>query len=338
MKRRVRLSALGLLLTAVAGAAPGTEPTEAEANAVRPPEPAAAAAEAPPLPRSAPTEVERLLGDLDREEHALKKQLDELVARANEVDARTLVRGRSYARMARAGLMPIGSGFDGLVDHATRLERLRRALSRDLELKEQLMRQRVKVGKRIDELRTRRGPLEVQAQAMAEASAALLAEQDRKLAFERAFGGLGGPSAHTAVYGSGVGPADPSELGRGFASMKGRLPFPITGRSEIRSAHRADGPGLEMRAPRGTPVRAVYPGRVSFADRYSDYGLTVIVEHGDRHYTVSANLEDLAVRVGDDVSTGSRIASVGSSGDVTLLYFEIRVGTDPVDPAEWFGI
>jgi septal ring factor EnvC (AmiA/AmiB activator) len=173
---------------------------------------------------------------------------------------------------------------------------------------------------------------------MAQANQALLAEQDRRLAFERAFGGLGGPHGHTAVYGGGVGPADPSELGRGFGSMKGRLPFPITGRSEIRSAHRADGPGLEMRAPRGTAVRAVYPGRVAFADRYSDYGLTVILEHGDRHYTVSAHLEDLAVRVGEDVTTGARIASVGTYGDTALLYFEIRVGTDPVDPAEWFGI
>ncbi len=331
MQGRLRFGVLGLLLSAAAGASPGTEPAAGDV-----PEPTATAtAPEPAAAPRAPTEVERMLADIEREERELKKQLDALVAEAARVDSRMLVRGRTYARMARAGLMPIGSGFDGLVDHATRLERLRRALSRDLELKEQLTRQRVKVGKRIDELRTRRGPLEVQAQAMAQANTALLAEQDRKLAFERAFGGMGGPSAHTTVYGAGVGPGDPSELSRGFASMKGRLPFPITGRSEIRSAHRADGPGLEMRAPRGTPVRAVYPGRVAFADRYSDYGLTVILEHGDRHYTVSANLEDLAVRVGDDVSTGSRIASVDTSG---TFYFEIRVGTDPVDPAEWFGI
>jgi murein hydrolase activator len=327
MTRRARLAALALLSTAIAGAEPGAEPAPGGVTPVAATEPA-----------RAPSNVERLLGELDREERSLKKQLDELVAESASVDARTLARGRAYARLARAGLMPIGSGFQSLVDHATRLERTRRALSRDLELKEQLVRRRVAIGKRIDELRTRRGPLEVQAQAMAQANQALLAEQDRRLAFERAFGGLGGPPGHTAVYGAGVGPADPSELSRGFASMKGRLPFPITGRSEIRSAHRADGPGLEMRAPRGTAVRAVYAGRVAFADRYSDYGLTVILEHGDRHYTVSAHLEDLAVRVGDDVSTGARIASVGSSGDTTLLYFEIRVGTDPVDPAEWFGI
>jgi murein hydrolase activator len=338
MRALGRLGALCLLLTAAAGATPGMDEEPATAAA---PAPAPVAAQPTPpaaIDARAPTEAERLLVELDREERGLKKQLDELVREADRVKARTVARGRRYARLARAGLMPIGSGFDGLVDHATRLERLRRALARDLELEQQIGRRRIAIGKRIDELAARRGPLEAQQQALAQANTALLAEQDRKLAFERAFGGLGGPSGHTAVYGAGVGPADPSELSSGFASMKGRLPFPITGRSEIRSAHRADGPGLEMRAPRGTPVRAVYPGRVSFADRYSDYGLTVIIEHGDRHYTVSANLEDLSVRVGDDVSAGSRIATLGDSGTGTMLYFEIRVGTDPVDPAEWFGI
>ena len=122
--------------------------------------------------------------------------------------------------------------------------------------------------------------------------------------------------------------------------MKGRLPFPITGRSEIHSARRpgADGPGLEMRAPRGTPVRAVYPGRVAFADSYAAYGKTIIVEHGDRHYTVSANLDEIAVKAGEDVTTGARIGSVGDTGQGSMLYFEIRVGTETVDPAEWFGI
>ncbi len=78
--------------------------------------------------------------------------------------------------------------------------------------------------------------------------------------------------------------------------MKGRLPFPLPGRAEIRSARRpgADGPGLEMRVPRGSPVRAVYAGRVAFADSYAAYGKTIILDHGNSYYTVSANLEDIA--------------------------------------------
>jgi septal ring factor EnvC (AmiA/AmiB activator) len=174
---------------------------------------------------------------------------------------------------------------------------------------------------------------------MAQARTALLAASDRALAFQRAFESSG-PAQHTAVYGAGVGPSDPSELGTGFAAMKGRLPFPLPGRAEIRSARRsgADGPGLEMRVPRGSPVRAVYAGRVAFADTYAAYGKTVILDHGNSYYTVSANLEDVLVKAGDEVTAGTRIASVGDMGQGAMLYFEIRVGTDTVDPAEWFGI
>ncbi|MGC4091723.1 MAG: M23 family metallopeptidase [Polyangiaceae bacterium] len=93
-----------------------------------------------------------------------------------------------------------------------------------------------------------------------------------------------------------------------------------------------------MRAPLGTPVRAVYPGRVAFADSYAEYGKTVIVDHGNRHYTVSANLGSIDVAVGDEVRLNTRLGDVGDSGKGSLLFFEIRVGTDSVDPAEWFGI
>jgi septal ring factor EnvC (AmiA/AmiB activator) len=163
--------------------------------------------------------------------------------------------------------------------------------------------------------------------------------QDRALAFERAFQSTGSDN-HTAVYGAAMGPTDAVELKSGFRGMKGRLPFPMSGRSEIRSSRRAssDGPGLEMRAPLGSPVHAVFAGRVAFADEYADYGKTVIVDHGERHYTVSANLREIVVAVGDDVSAGMRLGTVGDSGSGAGLYFEVRVGTETADPAEWFGL
>jgi septal ring factor EnvC (AmiA/AmiB activator) len=195
----------------------------------------------------------------------------------------------------------------------------------------------LELGRRLAELGARRGPLEAEMQAVSRSRAALLAEQDRELAFRRAFM-ASSASDHTAIYGGGVGPREAPSAG--FAALRGRLPFPLQGRTEIRSARRrgADGPGLEMRAPRGTPVRAVYPGRVAFADEYADYGRTVIVEHGDGYYTVNANLEQLAVHTGDEVDAGTRLGTVGDTGSGALLYFEVRVGEATADPAEWFGI
>jgi murein DD-endopeptidase MepM/ murein hydrolase activator NlpD len=93
-----------------------------------------------------------------------------------------------------------------------------------------------------------------------------------------------------------------------------------------------------MSAPRGTPVRAVYPGRIAFADLYADYGKTIIVDHGDQHYSVSANLDEISVRVGDDVTSGTRLGSVGDTGRGPMLYFEMRVGSENVEASDWFGI
>ncbi len=90
-----------------------------------------------------------------------------------------------------------------------------------------------------------------------------------------------------------------------------------------------------MTAPRGSVVRAVYAGRVAFSDSYAEYGNTVIVEHGSSYYTVSASLGEIAVAVGDDVAAGTRLGTVGRDG---ALYIEVRVGTETVDPAEWFGL
>jgi len=225
------------------------------------------------------------------------------------------------------------------VDHATALERLRRAVVRSLAQQRSLEQRRAALGRDLEALRNQRAQLDTQRQALSHASTALAAAQDRALAFERAFSSSG-PSSHTAVYGAGVGPTDPSDLAAGFAAMKGRLPFPLPGRTEVIPARRpgSDGPGLEMRAPAGSPVRAVYSGRVAFSDEYAAYGKTVIIDHGDRYYTVTGNLQELGVSAGEDVVAGARIATVGGVGQNAGVYFEIRLGVETIEPGEWFGI
>ncbi len=328
----MKRAALSIILfgASIAAALPGVDPTDD----TPPPAPVAS------LP-SPVSEVDRAIDEIDRHERELKKELGQLGRESEGAHVRTIARGRAYVRMARAGLLPVGSGFEALVDHAAKVERTRRALGRDLESERRIAERRIAIGKQLEKLKVKRGPLEVQQRALASARDALLEAQDRALAFQRAFesNGVGAP---TAVYGAGagVGPADPADLASGFGSMKGRLPFPIPGRAELKSARRpgSDGPGIEMRAPRGTPVRSVYPGRVAFADDYSGYGKTVILDHGERYYSVSANLAEIAVKVGDDVTTGARLGSVGDMGQGALLYFELRKSTEALDPAEWFGI
>jgi len=294
-----------------------------------------------PAPSAVPTaarDLEQLLGNLRREEQAVAQRFDALGKQAEQAGLRALARGRAYTRLSRAGLLPVGGGFKELIAHATRVERLRSGLVRDLATQKSAIAERAQLSRKLEELRARLAPLEQERNAVARAENALLSAADRERAFERAFQGAGS-SSHTAVYGA-LGPSDPLEVRQGFAGAKGRLPFPIAGRAEIHNARRggSDGSGLEMRAPLGTSVRAVHPGRVAFADVYSDYGKTVILDHGGRYYTVSANLGSIDVAVGDDVQTNARIGSVGDAGRGALVYFEIRVGTETADPSEWFGI
>lgn len=287
-------------------------------------------------------DFEALLAQLNREEKATEKALNDLAAEAESARRRTIARGRVYVRKSRAGLLPVGGGFDELVNHASRLERLRRALERDVAAEKALTRKRSKLSKRLADLRARKGPLEAQARVTSQQRAALLAQQDRAAAFERAFSNSVGSWDNTAIYGADPGSAPgagPSVEAAAFGAMKGRLPFPLPGRANVRKASRGGGgPGLEMTAPKGAPVRAVYKGRVAFADEYPDYGRTVILEHGGGYYTVSAGLDTYAVKVGDDVSSGDRLGTVGDDGRGSMLYFEVREGSDPLQPSEWFGL
>lgn len=288
-------------------------------------------------PSGANIDVERDLDELERREAAVKQELAALARDSEVLRARTLARGRAYSRLARAGLLPVGGGFDAFVEHAARLERLHRSLARDLERERQTLERRTALAKQLDDIGVRRAPLAAQQRTLAQAQTALLAARDREQAFERAFMSATFDD-HTAVY--GAAPSGLAQPASGFASLKGSLPFPLSGRSEIRSARRASsaGPGLEMRAPPGSVVRAVFPGRVAFADSYADYGRTVILDHGGGYYTVSANLGELEVAVGDEVKGGARLATLSAGSAGSKLYFELRIGQETADPAEWFGI
>jgi septal ring factor EnvC (AmiA/AmiB activator) len=277
----------------------------------------------------------RLVQGVERDERSLRKRLEELEKEASMVDARTLARGRAYVRLARVGLLPVGEGFDALADHAARLERLRHGLQRDLALAKRIARERVALGKKIDEIDARRDTLDAERQVLEQAETALRSAEDRDLAFQQAFESPG----HTAVYGAGIGPSDPSAALAGFAAQKGTLPFPIAGRTTIRLARRpsSDGVGLELRASGESPVRSIFMGRVAFADDYPEYGKTVIIDHGRRYYTLSSNLGSIDVKVGDEVGTGERLGALGSEKSAAL-YFEIRINKTTVDPGEWFGI
>jgi septal ring factor EnvC (AmiA/AmiB activator) len=128
-----------------------------------------------------------------------------------------------------------------------------------------------------------------------------------------------------------------------FRDLKGRLTWPLAGQpvhrfGEPRAGGAIQWNGVVLAAPRGREVRAVYHGRVVFADWLDGLGLLVIVDHGEGYLTLYGYNETTLKSAGDWVAPGDVIATVGDSGGQprTSLYFEIREGTKPVDPRSWF--
>jgi septal ring factor EnvC (AmiA/AmiB activator) len=77
---------------------------------------------------------------------------------------------------------------------------------------------------------------------------------------------------------------------------------------------------------------------VAFADRYGPYGRIIIIDHGEHYYSVSGNLASADVKVGDELSAGERLGTVGDDGQGAMLYFEIRHGTETIAPGPWLGL
>ena len=134
----------------------------------------------------------------------------------------------------------------------------------------------------------------------------------------------------------------PSDANGAFGAWRGRLAWPVGGHLAARFGQvRAGGlkwDGMLIDTERGADVRAVYRGRVIYADWLPGLGLLTIVDHGDGYLSLYGHNDRLYKAVGDTVAAGEVIAASGDSGGSSRpqLYFEIRKGSRPVDPGPWF--
>lgn len=96
--------------------------------------------------------------------------------------------------------------------------------------------------------------------------------------------------------------------------------------------------GINIAAPRGTPVLAAENGVVVYAgNELRGFGNLVLIKHAGGWVSAYAHNQDLTVERGDKVRKGQRIARVGSSGGVTSpqLHFELRKGKRARDPRKY---
>jgi septal ring factor EnvC (AmiA/AmiB activator) len=134
----------------------------------------------------------------------------------------------------------------------------------------------------------------------------------------------------------------PTDSKDAFAKLRGKLAWPAAGKLIASFGQtRAGGvkwDGVLLSGPQGTAVHAVYHGRVVYADWLSGLGLLTIIDHGDGYLSLYGHNERLYKEVGERVTAGDTIATVGDSGgrSTPALYFEIRRAGKPVDPRPWF--
>lgn len=93
-------------------------------------------------------------------------------------------------------------------------------------------------------------------------------------------------------------------------------------------------PGLDFRGPKGAPIYAAAPGRVSFVGVRPGYGNCVEIDHGNGLVTRYAHMSGFRTRVGKRVNPGEVIGLIGSTGRSTgpHLHFEVRINDRPVNP------
>ncbi len=276
---------------------------------------------------SSESEVVRLSNELTR----IDTDASMLTPERAALRARARQQARWLYHLAQGDALAVRGGPEMLLDHVARAGRVRRVFHATLKAME-------RTDQRAADLELDRGRITRLLEVAQEQRTRAESEQRAQAALG-VYGALppGTPPPSITVYGGAASFTPGVER---FAESAGRLLFPVAGRAEVRRAFRegAEGPGIEISVALGTPARAVFPGRVAFADRYGAYGMIVIVDHGDHYYSVCANLARIDVRVGQELSTGDLVGSAGDDGRGPMVYFEVRHAGETVDPVPWLGL
>ena len=138
---------------------------------------------------------------------------------------------------------------------------------------------------------------------------------------------------------------EPPPAAGGFASLRGRLPWPTEGRivsafgAQVhpRFGTRTFRNGVDIEAGEGRDVAAVFSGHVVFTGWFKGYGNLIILDHDNDYFTLYAHMAEILVKEGDDVKQGQRIGTVGDTGSLEgpRLYFEVRFEGKPQNPEQW---
>ncbi|RMG19869.1 MAG: peptidase M23 [Deltaproteobacteria bacterium] len=293
--------------------------------------------------QEATASLEAIRAERDRTQVRLARRLREMAPRL-----------RVRYKLGRAGYLPALLSAGSIDEFRWRQRMLSYVIRSDLRRIAEIRRLRVRLRKKSEQLdRARRALEDLRASASArladletakaERDGALEAIREEQALQRKTLAELERARRQLLARLEGLAPG----RSRGFASLKGRLPRPAVGAIEEGFGARRDPrygsvtfhKGIDIRAPRGTKVRAVASGTVVHARWMRGYGNLVILDHGGGYYTLMAHLDRMEVKEGDAVEAGDVVGLVGDTGSLkgAYLYFEIREAGKAVDPVPWFA-
>lgn len=132
-----------------------------------------------------------------------------------------------------------------------------------------------------------------------------------------------------------------SSLGKALSELKGQLPYPAIGTISQRFGARdgvGSAKGIRIRTRDNAQVISPYDGSIVFAGPFRNYGLLLIIDHGDGYHSLLAGFDTLQSAVGQWVLMGEPIGTMPSRASQTEageLYLELRRGGTAINPLPW---
>jgi septal ring factor EnvC (AmiA/AmiB activator) len=305
-------------------------------------------------------EKRRSLKELEESASRIKKELNEGQAKLAQLENALIeVEGRlgrrldAFYRYAKRGYTRLLASAKGLDVLRKRIKYLKAVMKDDLDLMHTMAALHQKYRQEISGVKNKLAELDRLEKAESSRMTALKEDIDRRVVllmkihkekefYDTAVKELQFAAQNlkeTLVTLDKKGEGRPVPLPSRFEDSRGKLPVPLQGRI-IKDAGQNGAKGILIEAPAGAEVRAVFPGRVDFSGPLKGYGQVIVINHGSRYFTVSAQLTQRNKREGENVAAGEVIGSIGESGSTKggRLYFEIRMGSGNVDPLKWLKV